>query len=256
MGIWMIQDFLRLQITVVPLGAPQTWPSNSIGVTNPNGRGSKWSPRNSMVPLVPSVPSQNSPNRYVFQNGFCLLLLWFPLLDCPGSPQRPEAPGRGSIGPLVRSPRPWPLPDFRQSSWNLKFNIWNLDLDGEEKGKKNLKYVSALVPWVMSANLHSTLPWDTLSIPVDMESLMNEAWSLVQDQRWWRLPLWGREFQLMQFVPRALFALGAKATGENRAVARSDRWDHAHSRTNVTARNQDHMCHMFRFLLRNSISLC
>jgi hypothetical protein len=30
-------------------------------------------------------------------------------LDCPGSPQRPEAPGRGSTGPLVRSPRrvPW-----------------------------------------------------------------------------------------------------------------------------------------------------
>ena len=69
-------------------------------------------------------------------------------------------------------------------------NIWNLDLDGEEKGKKNLKYVSALVPWVMSANLHSTLPWDTLSIPVDMESLMKVEglYVLVQDQRWWRLP--------------------------------------------------------------------
>ena len=38
-----------------------------------------------------------------------LLLSIVVSLDSPGSPQRPEAPGRGSTGPLVRSPRrvPW-----------------------------------------------------------------------------------------------------------------------------------------------------
>ena len=134
MGIWMIQDFLRLQITVVPLGAPQTWPSNSIGVTNPNGRGSKWSPRNSIpsVPSVPSVPSQNSPNLYVVQN--CCCLLWFPLTAQDRHNARklqagvPLDPWCGAPDEFRGVPwcfRPWPLPDFRQASWNpMKFNIW------------------------------------------------------------------------------------------------------------------------------------